>query len=654
MDLSVVIVNYNVRHFLEQCLKSVFIAGQNIDMEVFVVDNNSVDGSTDMLRQQFPQVHLIANKTNAGFSKANNQAIKVSSGRYVLLLNPDTVVEKDTFEKIIHYMDEHPKAGGLGVKMMDGQGKFLPESKRGLPTPAVAFYKITGLSRLFPRSKTFNRYHLGFLDAEEIHSVDVLAGAFMLLRRKTLDEVGLLDEDYFMYGEDIDLSYRIVQGGYQNIYFPKTRIIHYKGESTKKRSANYVFTFYNAMIIFARKHFSNRHARIFSFLINIAIYLRASMAIVNRYWKKLYLPLLDAAVIFGGMWFIKSFWESSVKSVDGSMYPPEYLWFVVPSYIAVWLFAIYMNGGYDKPYHSRGVFKGLISGTVAILVVYALLPESIRFSRALIILGAVWALLSVLLIRYITRISSRNLKHHINPEEKRYLITGDKEEAMRVAGILKSSSPAVGFIGFCSPTPTEDPFFAGSIKQLDDITEIFKIDEIIFCARNLSAEQIIDYMSDLSSGHIDYKIAPQESMFLIGSNSISSASDLFSIDINSVSRPVNRRSKRFFDLIASFLLLLLFPFTLWFIKRPGGHLLNIFKVLTGRYSWVGYNPKDKQSEDHLPNIRPGILYPSDVFHDKKLTTSTLHRLNLLYAKDYKLATDFNTIWKGFRKLGRKS
>lgn len=652
MQLTVVIVNYNVKYFLEQCLKSVQEAGKNIDMEVFVVDNNSVDGSVEMVRNHFSEVQLITNKENVGFSRANNMAMRRARGKYILLLNPDTVVEKDTFEKSVAYMNQNPKAGALGAKMIDGQGRFLPESKRGLPTPSVAFFKITGLSKLFPRSRIFNRYHMGYLDKDQTHEVEVLPGAFMLMRKSALDEVGLLDEDYFMYGEDIDLSYRITQGGYKNIYFPETRIIHYKGESTKKRSVNYVFTFYNAMIIFARKHFSGRHARIFSFLINLAIYLRAGLALLQRFWSRSYLPLLDAGLIYGGMWFLKSYWENTVKAMDGSFYPPEYMWIVVPSYILIWLFALFMHGGYDKPYPVSGVFKGVITGSVTILVIYALLPESLRFSRALIILGAIWTLLSVLLTHYITRISSRELKHYINPSEKRFLVTGDKEEATRVAQILKNSSPAVGFIGFCSPEPTEDPFFAGSIDQLEDIVEIYKIDEIIFCSKSLSADRIIDEMAALSSDQVDYKIAPQESMYLIGSNSISTASDLFSIDINSISKPVNRRLKRFFDILLSLTLLVLLPVDIWFFRQPGGFIVNIFRVLLGNRSWVGYHPVSNEQEMHLPSSKKGILNPSHMFPDKSLGKATLHRLNLLYAKDYKLMNDLNIIWKGFRYLGR--
>jgi len=216
MKLSVIIVNYNVEHFLEQCLLSVRKAMANVIGEVYVVDNNSVDGSMAMVKDKFPEVKLIENKKNTGFSFANNQAIQLAKGEYILLLNPDTVVEEDTFEKVIAFMDSHPDAGGLGVKMLDGKGNFLPESKRGLPTPSVAFYKIFGLSKLFPKSKTFGKYHLGFLDKDKTHEVDVLSGAFMLLRKTTLDKIGLLDETFFMYGEDIDLSYRIKLDDYKN------------------------------------------------------------------------------------------------------------------------------------------------------------------------------------------------------------------------------------------------------------------------------------------------------------------------------------------------------------------------------------------------------------------------------------------------------
>ena len=271
--------------------------------------------------------------------------MRIAKGEYVLLLNPDTVVEEDTFSKCIEFMDAHPDAGGLGVEMLDGKGKFLPESKRGLPTPSVAFYKIFGLSSLFPRSKKFGKYHLGYLPQNETNEIEILSGAFMLMRKTVLDKVGFLDEDFFMYGEDIDLSYRIILGGYKNYYFPKTRIIHYKGESTKKSSVNYVFVFYNAMVIFAKKHFSEKNAKTFSLLINLAIYLRASMAITTRFLKKLAFPLLDFCLVLASMFGI----TIAYQLFSDKEFPLEVIAWALPIYSFVWVLAAFLSGAHDKP-----------------------------------------------------------------------------------------------------------------------------------------------------------------------------------------------------------------------------------------------------------------------------------------------------------------
>lgn len=294
MKLSVIIVNYNVRYFLQQCLTSVQKAMQGMDGEIFVVDNCSSDDSLSMLSQRFPQVRVLANRDNPGFARANNQAIALSSGQYVLLLNPDTLVAEDALRLAVGYMEAHPDCGGLGVKMTDGRGRFLRESKRGLPTPMVSFFKAFGLSALFPQSRLFGRYHLGFLDENEIHEVDILAGAFMMMRREALDKVGLLDEAFFMYGEDIDLSYRLLSGGYRNVYFPVSRILHYKGESTKKGSLNYLKVFYQAMIIFARKHYHGSFLALYLAMIHVAVFLRAGMSAVAIFLRKIYWKALLA------------------------------------------------------------------------------------------------------------------------------------------------------------------------------------------------------------------------------------------------------------------------------------------------------------------------------------------------------------------------
>ncbi|MFN4234432.1 MAG: glycosyltransferase [Bacteroidia bacterium] len=651
MKLSVIIVNYNVRHFLEQCLHSVMNAAKNLDVEVFVVDNNSVDNSVEMVREKFPQVKIIANKENVGFSKANNQALRIAQGEYQLLLNPDTVVEEDTFKKIIQFMDEHPEAGGLGVYMIDGKGNFLPESKRGLPTPLVAFYKIFGLSALFPKSKLFGKYHLGYLDKNKIHEVEILSGAFMLLRKKALDKVGLLDEDFFMYGEDIDLSYRIIKGGFKNYYFPETRIIHYKGESTKKSSINYVFVFYNAMIIFAKKHFSQKHASIFSFLINLAIYLRAGIAILNRFLKQIFLPTLDALVIFGGLLFLKYYWENVVRADENFHFDEKIISIAFPIFVVVWLISIYLNGGYDKPVKTINVTRGVLSGAILILVAYALLPESLRFSRAMVLLGAAWSVFALPAYRYILHLLNNKLVELDTDLKKRIAVIGSREEYLRVLDFIRLSDVKTSFIGHIGlneqSTKYEDSI--GNFSQLIELIAIYQIDEVIFCAKDIPAQTIIEQMSRISNTDIEFKIAPPESLFIIGSNSINTNGQLYVININSINKAANKRNKRLLDIIVSFVLFIISPVLILIIPTRKGLLKNIFRVLIGKKSWVGYKKTNQKQE--LPKIKEGVLNPVDYLSSLPDET-TIYRLNQLYAKDYKIINDLQIILKSWRLLGQ--
>lgn len=655
MKLSIIIVNYNVKYFLEQCLHSVQNACIGLESEVFVVDNDSVDGSVKMVKEKFPDVHLIENKENKGFSLANNQAIHKSRGEYVLLLNPDTIVEDDTLRKVVDFMDGHPDAGGLGVKMLDGKGKFLPESKRGLPYPSVAFFKVFGFSSLFPKSRLFSTYHLGYLDKDKTHVVDVLAGAFMLLRKQVLDKIGLLDEDFFMYGEDIDLSYRITQAGYKNYYFPGTRIIHYKGESTKKGSLNYVFVFYNAMIIFANKHFSKENARAFSMMINLAIYFRAFISILTRFVNRIILPIADTALIFAGILFIKNYWERHFIYPDGGHYPDTFLYVAVPMYLSIWLICIYLSGGYDKPIRLRKIIQGMAVGTVLILVLYSLQNKDYHFSRALIILGAAWGTMIMLLVRYILHLLNFN-GYRLNSEKnKRFVIIGEKEESERVSQLLQQTGMNPAFTGLVSYRHhrSNSNGFIGHMGQIKEIITIHKINEVIFCAKDVPAQVIIDMMSELKNEQVDYKIAPPESLSIIGSNSINTSGDLYVIDINAIIKKSNRRNKRMLDLIVSITLLLLYPVFLFLVRKPIGLIHNIFSVLFAFKSWVGFGPHAEDEARRLPDIKPGVLNPLDAFKNSNISVEAIARLNLLYARDYKLTNDLNIIIRGFRNLGRQ-
>lgn len=634
-DLSVVIVNYNVVNFLEQCLNSVLAASQNLRIEIFVVDNNSVDGSVALVRDKFPSVQVIANTENVGFSKANNQAIIQSKSRYVLLLNPDTVVEQDTFDKCIAYMDAHPNVGGLGVRMLDGKGRFLPESKRGLPTPAVSFYKIFGLSKLFPKSKKFGTYHLGFLDEHQIHKIDVLSGAFMLMRAVTLENVGLLDEAFFMYGEDIDLSYRIQQGGYSNVYFPETKIIHYKGESTKKGSLNYVFVFYNAMIIFAKKHFSARYARIFSLAIHVAIYLRASASILKRLVQNLSWPATDSAISFGVLFVLAEQWKQ-----QQILFPQWAYTLLIPIYVGIWIFCSWLFGLYDRGTSVHQIWKSTFFGTVTILVAYALFPNDWQFSRLFILLGAVGFLLSFYLTRTLKELLTKGRIDFGKLPKKRFGIIANNLEYKRIAELLKSTYPQIEELYQIAVADGA----AQPVAQLDEIIRVHQLNELIFSAQDIGASRIIQLMADTAALDLEYKIAQPNTSYLIGSSSIDQAGTYYNIHFDALQLPANKRIKRLFDLSLSLVLLCFAPLLMWGYKQPKRFVLNLFNVVSGSYSFVGVSQnKDVQKKGKLFLVQP------------LLNNNQPDELQaFIYTKTYALKHDLTSVWKQLLKLDNQA
>lgn len=291
LQLSVIIVNYNVKYYVHQALLSVEKAATGLEHEIFVVDNNSTDGSVPFLQPLHPHVRFILNKENTGFARANNQAIRKARGQYILLLNPDTIVTEHTLTDCISLMQQRPDAGAVGVRMLNSDGTFAPESRRGIPTPVTAFCKMTGLCRLFPRSRTFGRYYMQYLDPSYVNEIEVVSGAFMFLRRSTLKQSGPLDEDYFMYGEDIDLSYRILQTGLKNLYLP-THILHYKGESTHESTWHYVRIFHQAMLIFFRKHFGH-YSLFVSLPVRLAILVKGMLVYLKLQLSRTTPPVAD-------------------------------------------------------------------------------------------------------------------------------------------------------------------------------------------------------------------------------------------------------------------------------------------------------------------------------------------------------------------------
>jgi len=653
MKLTVIIVSYNVKYFLEQALASVLKAAVNLPTEIIVVDNASTDGSAAMVKSRFAEVILIKNGDNKGFAAANNQGIRMAKGEYILLLNPDTLLQEDTLEKTVRFMETHPEAGALGVKMLDGKGVFLPESKRSLPTPKVAFFKMSGLSSLFPKSKLFGRYHLGFLDENRIHEVEVLSGAFMLIRKRVMDKIGLLDETFFMYGEDIDLSYRIMQSGYKNYYFPETRIIHYKGESTRKGTLNYVRMFYNAMLIFERKHFSSQLFFGYSKLVSLAVYLTAIGSFLKRVLQWALLPVADAILLYAGMYGIRNFYATNFKGAP-EYYPPAYMLYIVPAYVFFWLMAVFLSGGYDKPLKNYRVVRGLMVGTLFIAAFYAFLPESLRFSRAMIILGAGWAIFSMVLLRLLVvavigkKMGMRQRTAH------RMIIAGGKEEAARALTLLTQVESDYKYIGYVSPNGSgkDNGNHLGSLDELPAIREIYKADEIIFCSKDIPVRQIISCMVN-NGPELDYKIVPENSMSVIGSNSKNTAGDLYAIDVNlAIASPLNRRNKRLFDLAVCMALLLVFPLKIFAVKNFRRLIKNWADVLLGKKSWVGYAKRASGNGNYvLPKIREGVLSPVNALKNTNIDDAACARLNLFYAREYSVYEDATIVLKGIRDMG---
>lgn len=652
--LSIVIVNYNVKYFLEQALSSVFRSQTNFAFEVFVVDNASVDGSAAMVAEKFPQVKLIESKENLGFSRGNNLAIRQSDSPYVLLLNPDTIIREDTLQQVVDFMEKTPDAGALGVKMIDGKGQFLPESKRGFPSPRVAFYKMSGLARLFPRSKKFGQYHLGYLDPDQTNAVDVLSGAFMLLRKSVLDKIGLLDEDYFMYGEDIDLSYRITLAGYKNYYYPHAPIIHFKGESTKKGSLNYVKVFYQAMIIFAQKHIKGGAGGRYISLLQMAIYFRAFLALLSRAWSKAGWLIADGIMLLGVLYTAQWLWVHVVRVNEGLHFEPT-LWYInFPIYISTWLLSAYLAGAYDK--HSRlfNLLGGLTAGTLVIGAIYGFLPNELRSSRGIIVYGWLVSSITLAAARYMLA-AFKGRTRGLFFEERKTVIVGTAEQAQRVSSLLKEIAAKREYLGFISPNAKDavHDLCLGHLHHLKEIMPFLQADEIIFCSGDIPAYTIISELSQLGR-EVDFKIASEESPAIIGSHSRNDTGELLTYDIGfKITKNYLKRLKRVTDILTSMAMIAIIPLTLLLQHNRIGFIKNLIKVLSGRKTWVSYCKKDDAVPEFLPPVIDGVLCPLDnIAGDaKKLSPKISARLNYQYARDYSPLTDLQIMFNGFRNLG---
>ncbi|MEK9829991.1 MAG: glycosyltransferase family 2 protein [Schleiferiaceae bacterium] len=600
MDLSVLIVNYNVKAYIDQCLRSVERASQGLQVEVIVVDNASSDGSVAHIQKHFPWVTCIASPENLGFGRANNLAAAQAKGEFVLYLNPDTVVPEDNFRRALEVMRSKPEIGSMGCRMIDGSGHFLPESKRGLPTPAVALYRILGLAKLFPKHPRFGAYYAGHLAPDASGYVDVHCGAWMLMRGSVLHQIGGFDEAFFMYGEDIDLSYRVLQAGHSNYYLADSPILHYKGESTKHQSWHYIKTFHEAMAIFANKHFHSQ-ALAYRALISLGIYAKG-FATLTRSWGRALLPflltLLIGYVLSDGL---STYWERNHRYVEGGAYPERFRLVFLPLFAVFWTVSMAFLGAFSKSASLRRVVSAFLITSGVLLAGYAFLPMDWRFSRALVALFSLGHLVGFFAVR--TSLSARG----------------------RSGFFYRGYGQAEAHVG-----SEKWPLDRIALRVLH-----LRPKTLFFHPEEHSYQGMIDAMVAISA------LVPDGVRFrmvypgwTLGSDTYTSASESGQI---ALAQSSVRRQKRLLDLFIAALTLGSFPLLIW-TARGRRMLSHLLSVLQGQMTWVGYIAPG----DHLPPLQPGVFQQGP----GGFTADIAYESDLRYAETWRPELDVYALFGG--------
>lgn len=626
-----------MKHFLEQCLLSVSNAMENISGEIIVVDNNSNDDSQHYFQNRFKNVNFIWLNENLGFGKANNLAVDIAQGEYILFLNPDTLVPEDCFSKCLHFIESDDSIGALGIKMVDGSGTFLPESKRANPSPITSLFKLSGLSSLFPKSKIFAKYHLGYLDENKNHEVDILAGAFMLIRKKILDKIGAFDEIFFMYGEDIDLSYRIKKEGYKNYYFADSSIIHFKGESTKKGSLNYVKMFYNAMSLFVSKHYKkNLLSNLFKSILQIGIWTKATISAISFFIKKIGFKIIDFIITFITLFIFKLIWQHYIQP-DAVFITADYIFFIGATSLT-FLTTANFSGLYDYTDRPNKIFNALFISILVSLSIYAVISNNYRFSRGILLSGLISS--GVIIYFYRSIIANNKSNNTDNDALKNIVVVSENKSSFNhIKKLFNKSEHKSNIINT-------------SINNLSLTLEDIPSQDIIFDidGKQTSMVSVLDYIQQHPLKH-QYNFHYLYSQSIIGSSSKNESGT--TVDKNKfykISSVVGKRTRRNLDAVMSILFLLTFPVLLFFVQKPFHFFVNIFKVMFAKKTWVGYMcTKNNQ----LPKLKSAVIKNNSTpyYVIPKASPENLIKTDELYAKKYTWQTDFKIIRKGFKYLG---
>jgi len=651
-DISVIIVNYNVKELLENCINSILAASKNLAVEIVIVDNNSFDGSVDYINSKFssyPNIKVIPGKINLGFAKANNLGVKASTGNFILILNPDTVLQEDTLDKSLEFYKGQPDAGAISCKLILPNGKLDLACRRSFPTPKVAVYRILGLSKLFPKSRIFGKYNLTYLDENKTYEVDAIVGAFIFIRKEIYEKVNGFDEDYFMYGEDLDLCYRIKKAGYKIFYYPETSIIHYKGESTKKSSLSYINNFYGAMQIFVKKNLNTTFV-LMNILIKISIFYRAVISYLKRFIINFYPAIFDLALIVTGMLIaIRQRFED---------FPVESYQIVIFIYSGVWLLSLAMSGTYNRNnIHSlvRPVNGILIGFFINSSITYFF--NEYAFSRVVVLRATANAIVFIILWRIAVKIINFSKKQNIFYSEGKTLIVGKNEESEKfVTKLNKRVDSEYDLLGYIATSEINYNGFVGNLNNINDIIVSYNVKNILFAKNALTNQQILDLMWNLRKYNINFKILSEDNDILLGKSALDKIDEIYLMQIEyNINKKINIFTKRLFDIFFGVLCLVsVYPVAFLVLKlnafrsdrnRFVKKLMLIPSVILGKLSFVGRATWDTSEYGKEYLGKNGLTGLPQINFYKHLTTDEIEYYNYYYAKNQSLTLDIEIILK---------
>jgi len=655
LDLSIIIVNYNVKEFLQNLIHSIEKASLNLTKEIIIVDNASDDGSVEFIREKFPQAKLIANQKNLGFGKANNIGLKQASGKYILLINPDTLVAEDTFEKMIKFFESNPEAGLAGCKILNPDGSLQLACRRSFPGPWTSFTKVTGLSSLFPNNKVFARYNLTYLDENKTYEVDAISGSFMMMLKEVYAKVGGFDEQFFMYGEDLDLCYRIQKSGFKVYYVHSTQIIHYKGESTKRSSLDETKVFYSAMHLFVKKHLSS--SLLIGFILRSAIAVRSVFAFLGVRKLLILSVILDFIFFDLCLFAAEKIYHniSDWKGFPGFAIPIVY---TVPALIQIFVSFVIGNYKKDKLSVTKTIFSVLIS--LPILTSLTFFFKSFAFSRAIVLITYAFLFVVLAAWRIVFKIIFKASLVDEDLKQKKTLIVGLDSSAVQIGKKIRKKKTdrrtVIGLIGFSNKNIGEklESFeVIGTDQNIRKVIKENKINEVIFPSGELSYNKMMEIVAKCRDENVEFKIAGNNLDFIVGKTAVTMLDDMPVIDLNyNISQPQLKLIKTLFDYsIAIPSLFLIYPFIFFKSKVASKQsdftkfVLGIPKIISGKVSLVGPN-KSVSNEDNILG-KTGL---TGYWYIENENSEELEKLNFYYAKNQNIWLDLEILAKSLNKM----